>query len=442
MKLNIENFIPSRLRRAPELEFKARVLIHVSLILALTCALVPIALRLVFPDLASENPYTLGYIPIGMVCLLSPVLLRFRGSMALASVPTLAAAFAVLWFATLMNGSIRAPGVALVVLLPVAAQFLGGARLRNLTLITNLLTLALIAYLEVNQQLPRWRSEYDAVDHAKGLFFVYTLLSLFAFAIATAYDKSKSHANERLAQVSRVAGLSIVSDGFAREMRAPIAAIGLRAETLERLVNEGKSKSKEFQDSIHSIQMAAGKLSVVVRAIQSYSRAEKTEAFAVYSLREIIDLSLSLCSQRFLESGVAIRIPEGIDEIFIRCQSRQVIHALLSLYQNSFEAVSSQQEKWMDIVVRPKADTVEIVVSDSGKGLSAETRENLFTPFFTTKEPGKGFGLGLASATSVIAIHGGQIRFEPKAAHTTFIVSLPRAKARPEEADEAIRKAG
>jgi signal transduction histidine kinase len=81
------------------------------------------------------------------------------------------------------------------------------------------------------------------------------------------------------------------------------------------------------------------------------------------------------------------------------------------------------------ILIRTKADGdwVEISVSDTGSGIPASIQNKIFSPFFTTKEVGKGTGQGLAISRSVVVDkHGGTIRFESREGRgTTFVVRLP-----------------
>jgi len=77
-------------------------------------------------------------------------------------------------------------------------------------------------------------------------------------------------------------------------------------------------------------------------------------------------------------------------------------------------------------------DQIKIIVQDSGSGIPKEHRDKVFEPFFSTKEVGKGTGLGLAVSYGIVKMHNGAISFESNddraagATGTTFTVSLPR----------------
>ena len=79
------------------------------------------------------------------------------------------------------------------------------------------------------------------------------------------------------------------------------------------------------------------------------------------------------------------------------------------------------------IHVKSKADTIEIVVSDTGIGISENNLSQIFEPFFTTRSAGKGTGLGLAICKQIIQEHGGTINVESILNQgTTFIITLPK----------------
>lgn len=108
-------------------------------------------------------------------------------------------------------------------------------------------------------------------------------------------------------------------------------------------------------------------------------------------------------------------------------QFRRVV---INLIDNAAEAVEHSPLKAIGVRTRLDAerDVVELSVSDSGPGISPETREKLFLPYFTTK--GRGTGLGLAIVSRIVAEHGATIRVEDnEPAGTRFVIELPAERA-------------
>jgi len=99
---------------------------------------------------------------------------------------------------------------------------------------------------------------------------------------------------------------------------------------------------------------------------------------------------------------------------------------VLNLFMNAYEAMVGEPDGQRELVVRTKhgGAHVEFAVSDTGPGLSDETRERMFEPFFTTKP--EGLGLGLSISRTIVRAHGGEIRAVRNADRgTTVSVTLP-----------------
>jgi two-component system, NtrC family, sensor kinase len=113
---------------------------------------------------------------------------------------------------------------------------------------------------------------------------------------------------------------------------------------------------------------------------------------------------------------------------------------LLNLISNGFYATHKRKqagnrdgfEPMIEVSTRGTGSTIEIRVRDNGIGIPPEVRDRLFTPFFTTKPPGEGTGLGLSlSYDIVVKQHGGEIEVESEpGSYTEFVVTIPRQAPR------------
>ena len=109
---------------------------------------------------------------------------------------------------------------------------------------------------------------------------------------------------------------------------------------------------------------------------------------------------------------------------------------MVNLVDNAAEAMQEALVKRLDITTRATdADSVELIVADTGCGVSRDDKEKLFLPYFSTK--GRGTGLGLAIVNRILADHGATIRVEDNTpAGARFIVDLPTLSATQQEAAE------
>jgi signal transduction histidine kinase len=108
----------------------------------------------------------------------------------------------------------------------------------------------------------------------------------------------------------------------------------------------------------------------------------------------------------------------------LRCHPNQIGQVFANLLVNAAQAIERQGV--IRIRTRHEGNEVVVRISDTGHGMTPETRARLFTPFFTTKPRGQGTGLGLSVSQSIIARHQGRIEVESEPGKgTTFTVSLP-----------------
>jgi signal transduction histidine kinase len=100
--------------------------------------------------------------------------------------------------------------------------------------------------------------------------------------------------------------------------------------------------------------------------------------------------------------------------------------ALINLIANAVQAIPGDGAGSIRVVTRPRGQRAEIEITDTGIGMDEETLSQLFTPFFTTKHPGRGTGLGLSIARSIVKMHEGNIKVSShKGEGSTFTIDLP-----------------
>jgi signal transduction histidine kinase len=138
-----------------------------------------------------------------------------------------------------------------------------------------------------------------------------------------------------------------------------------------------------------------------------------------------------------------VRVEHHLDNPNAEIDQDQIVQVLTNLCNNGLAAMHGRGGG--ELVIRTEGDTdrVHILVSDNGTGISEEHKSKIFQPFFTTKEVGKGTGLGLAVTYGIIKMHQGDIQLESNAdpakgpTGTTFKVTLPRLRREDESSKEA-----
>jgi len=226
--------------------------------------------------------------------------------------------------------------------------------------------------------------------------------------------------SERLASVGRLAA------GLAHEIGNPIAAI----LGFQELLIAGGLDDAEQRDFLERMKRETERVHRVLRDLLDFARpavksARVDEAGDVAeAVRDVMALVQPQKSMRDVE--VVLDLAPSLPPV--RLAQERVVQVLLNLLLNAADAVPRTTGR---VIVRAQTSAgggVQLEVEDNGPGISPEIRDRLFEPFATTKEVGKGTGLGLAVCRGLIEGAGGTI-VATKGAEggARFVVELPRA---------------
>lgn len=174
-------------------------------------------------------------------------------------------------------------------------------------------------------------------------------------------------------------------------------------------------------NSTQTIKTATDKAAKVVFALKSYSHYNYTEHKAETNLIRDIETVLTLYQSQLKQGIEVIRNYDKIPPVL--CFQDELSQVWTNLIHNALQAMDYQGTLTID--VRQKEDQVQVRITDSGKGIPTEVMPKIFQPFFTTKPPGEGSGLGLDIVQKIVTKHEGEITVESVPGHTTFAVSIP-----------------
>ncbi|MGD2042677.1 MAG: sensor histidine kinase, partial [Acidimicrobiia bacterium] len=171
---------------------------------------------------------------------------------------------------------------------------------------------------------------------------------------------------------------------------------------------------------IGEIAIGARRISELVRIVKEYSYLDQAPIQEV-DVRSGIDDTLVLLKHKLRDVQVVKEYEE--DLAMVEAPGRDLNQVWTNLIDNASDAMDGRG----DLQIRARNDGNDIVVevTDSGSGMPPEVAERIFDPFYTTKEPGKGTGLGLHTVHSIIGRIGGEISVDSGPGGTTFTVRLP-----------------
>ncbi len=232
----------------------------------------------------------------------------------------------------------------------------------------------------------------------------------------------------QLVQSEKLAAVGQLVSGVAHELNNPLTSIA----GLSEFLLEQKELGKKDRGHLQVIQEQAERAGRIVRNLLTFARKGSAERVPV-DLNEVIRRTLSLTAYDLKLKDVTVEreLSGALPDVFGDRHGLQQV--VLNLVTNAAQAVAENpRERSREITVSTWFDgQVHLRVADTGPGIPEEVAQSVFTPFFTTKEPGKGTGLGLSITYSIVESHGGQITLEPRSPRggAAFRVDLPPAPA-------------
>lgn len=226
--------------------------------------------------------------------------------------------------------------------------------------------------------------------------------------------------SRRLAIVGELAG------GIAHEINNPLATIQLVTEMI-RDNPERWSDVKFMNEHVEMLLAVVSRMSATINSLLNFSRKRVDEGMSVESFERIIKDTLMLCSYRLKKSGVELRLNfNGLERGEIWCRPNEISQVLIALLTNAVDAAESESSRWVEVRVEDHPDVHVIDVVNGGPPIPVEVAERMFEPYFTTKGPGRGTGLGLSVALGLVKGHGGELIHLSHTRSTCFRIKLPK----------------
>jgi PAS domain S-box-containing protein len=224
----------------------------------------------------------------------------------------------------------------------------------------------------------------------------------------------------QLVQSEKMAAIGALAAGIAHELRNPLAIVMNALYDLRQLVDSGNA---EVREDLRIAEEEIGRAQAIIKNLLEFSRESGAELERI-DVNEMLVRTLQLMQKYIENSGVRVTtelapIPPCVANV------NAIRHILLNLITNAVQAMPEGGQLWLR-TGRAGNDRVRLEVQDTGIGIPAEHLQNIFNPFFTTKAPGQGTGLGLSVVHSIVQRYRGGIDVSSRVgAGTTFTIELP-----------------
>ncbi|MBY6081084.1 MULTISPECIES: sensor histidine kinase [Ruegeria] len=216
-------------------------------------------------------------------------------------------------------------------------------------------------------------------------------------------EKTLEVAEQTLAQSSKLAALGEMSAAVSHELNQPLAAMKTYLAGARLLLR--RNRPEEALASFGRIDGLIERMGAITRQLKSYAR-KGADAFSPVNLGEALASSLSMMEPQLRQRQVKITqiLPE--EPVIVMGDRMRIEQVMVNLLRNALDATKSVAEPEVEIILAA-GETAVLAVRDNGHGI--EDIENLFEPFYTTKRPGDGVGLGLAISSGIVNDHGGRL---------------------------------
>jgi two-component system, NtrC family, sensor kinase len=242
-------------------------------------------------------------------------------------------------------------------------------------------------------------------------------------ALAEGFNRMTDALRERdqlLIRSEQLAGAGKMAAKVTHEIRNPLSSLGLNAELLDDEL-AGQPELEEARALLSAMQDEIERLTQITESYLRYSRLPAPSPKRD-DIRQVVSSILDFMKEEFKERQIEVKTVYADDLGLVFFDRGQIRQALSNLIKNALDAMS--EGGTLTVETRKNDDFVEIAVSDTGCGIPAESADQVFKSFFSTKSTGTGLGLPLVR--QICIAHGGDARLEETSpAGSTFVLSVP-----------------
>ncbi len=228
-----------------------------------------------------------------------------------------------------------------------------------------------------------------------------------------------------LVHAAKMAALGQMSAGINHELNQPLAAIRSYTDNGKLFLKKGRLDDALW--NLVQIGELTERMSQIGAQLKLFSRKTSGE-MAVVPIHGVLDGALEILTPIIRKSKVNVDIQLVPEDLAVRANYVLLQQVLVNLLSNALHAVEDEQDRRIAIFSSDEDGRVSITIQDSGPGISPEHLPHIFDPFYTTKQSGRGLGLGLTITDRILREMNGEINVVASDTGARFVFTLERAK--------------
>lgn len=238
--------------------------------------------------------------------------------------------------------------------------------------------------------------------------------------------KKRYDQEQMLIQQSKLAGMGEMLGNIAHQWRQPLNALNLVVANIKLAHDRGKIDDVFIRNTMEKSNRLIQKMSSTIEDFSNFFKPDKTKK--VFLLHEVVDEALSLLEGVVKHNNIVIEEEDVDKEIYVEGFRNEFSQVVLNIINNAKDVLVDNHiaDPVVNIAVKGKDGTAVMVIEDNGGGIPENIMDRVFEPYFTTKEEGKGTGIGLYMSKMIVEENmKGRIFVENGEHGARFIITLP-----------------
>lgn len=230
-----------------------------------------------------------------------------------------------------------------------------------------------------------------------------------------------------LVQSEKMVALGTMAAGVAHEINTPLSTVSVVGGQIKEIVEaEADVDRKAVIVHLATIDDTIARIAKITNGMRTFAQHARSDKPLPTQISRIIENALLTFERTLVEKGIKFQYILPAEDITVECRLTEISQVITHIVNNSSSAIEALPVKWIRLEVNDLEQMVEIRITDSGLGISADLEKKIFDPFFTTKDFGQGVGLGLSISKGIIEQHGGKIGLDRTAMNTCFYIQIPK----------------